>query len=64
MKNANFNCDAEDPNLNYESIVNVFRSIINKYAPLKQKTVRGNEAPFMNKTLRKAILLIQIEKPI
>ena len=55
VKNANFNCDTEDPNLNYENLVNVFRSIVNKHAPLKQKTVRGNEAPFMNKKLRKAI---------
>ena len=29
--------------------------IIDKHAPLKQKTLRGNEAPFMNKNLRKAI---------
>ena len=45
VKDANFNCDTKDPNLNYENLVNVFRSIIDKHAPLKQKTVRGNEAP-------------------
>ena len=48
-------CDTEDPDLNYENLINGFCSIIDKRAPLKQKTLRGNEAPFMNKNLRKAI---------
>ena len=52
---AKFTCNSDDPNLNYENLVNTFCSIINKHAPLKQKTLRGNEAPFMNKQLRKAI---------
>jgi len=30
---------------------------LNKLAPIKTKTVRGNNAPFMTKTLRKAIML-------
>ena len=29
---------------------------LNKLAPIKSKTIRGNNAPFMNKTLRKAIM--------
>ena len=65
VKNANFNCDNEDPNLNYENLVNVFRVIINKRTPLKQKTVRGNESPFMNKNAHESYLhKIQIEKPM
>ena len=51
----NFDCNTDDPELNYENISQVFRTIIDKHAPLKQKTLRGNEAPFMNKELRKAI---------
>ena len=52
---ANFDCNTDDPELNYENLSQVFRTIIDKHAPLKQKTLRGNEAPFMNKELRKAI---------
>ena len=44
VKNANFVCDTDNPNLNYENLVQVFNSIVNKHAPLKQKTLRGNEA--------------------
>ena len=39
----------------YDSLADNFRKIVDKHAPLKQKTVRGNQAPFMNRELRKAI---------
>ena len=55
VKNATFVCDVDNPDINYENLVQVFGSIIDKHAPLKQKLVRGNEAPFMNKELKKAI---------
>ena len=55
VQNLDFSCNSEDPNVIYESLVQKFQNIIDKHAPLKQKTVRGNQAPFMNKTLRKAI---------
>ena len=55
VQNIDFSCNSEDPNVIYESLVQKFQNIIDKHAPLKQKTVRGNQAPFMNKTLRKAI---------
>ena len=29
---------------------------LNKYSPMKKKCIRGNNAPFMNKTLCKAIM--------
>ena len=32
-----------------------FQAIIDKHAPLKQKVVRGNQAPFMTRELRKAV---------
>ena len=40
---------------NYDSLVNKFSELVNKHAPLKFKTLRGNHAPFMNKELKKAI---------
>ena len=55
VKNANFVCDTDNPEINYDNLVQVFGSIIEKHAPLKQKIVRGNEAPFMNKELKQAI---------
>ncbi|XP_057297642.1 uncharacterized protein LOC130628675 [Hydractinia symbiolongicarpus] len=55
VKAANFCCDTADPDLNYENLQVIFRNIVDKHAPLKQKTLRGNDAPFMNKELRKAI---------
>ena len=40
----------------YEIFENVFLKIWNKYAPSKKKFIRGNEAPYMTKTLKKAIM--------
>ena len=40
----------------YESFSDTFKAIVNKHAPLKDKIVRGNNAPFMTKELRKAIM--------
>ena len=34
----------------------VFRYLVDRYAPLKQKMVRENNAPLMNKQLNKAIM--------
>ena len=39
----------------YLVLTNVFSNIVNIYAPLKKQILRGNDAPFMNKELRKAI---------
>ena len=40
----------------YNGFTNTFTNIANKHAPLKKKIVRGNDAPFMTKDLRKAIM--------
>ena len=40
VKNVNFVCDTVDPDLNYESLINGFCSIIEKNAPLKQKKLK------------------------
>ena len=45
------NCDESFKN--FTSSCNV---ILNKHAPQKKKYVRGNQSPFMNKTLSKAIM--------
>ena len=51
LKNADFNFHENKPNFNYDSLVNKFSELVNKHAPLKFKTLRGNHAPFMNKEL-------------
>ena len=41
---------------NYESFESVFLNLLNKHAPLKKNFVRGNQATYMTKQLRKAIM--------
>ena len=55
VKSANFSFETYDPNENYSALTNTFPLIVEKQAPLKKKTVRGNHAPFITKDLRKAI---------
>ena len=40
----------------YNNFENVFLRNLEKHAPLKKKLVRANEAPYITKTLRKAIM--------
>ena len=42
--------------LDYTCLHNVFPLLLNKYAPIKKKTLRVNHSPFMTKTLRKVIM--------
>ena len=42
--------------LQYEEFKDVFMTILNSHAPIKQKIIRGNSQPFMNKTLSKAFM--------
>ena len=44
---------AKDP---YTKLTNILYNTLEKHAPLKSKTVRGNQAPFINKELSKAIM--------
>ena len=44
--------------LDLEDFQNTFHQILDAHAPKKQKVVRGNNAPFMNKTLSKAFMTI------
>ena len=43
-------------NYMYSTSSDVFRSVLDRYAPLKRKIVRGNQRPFMKKQLSKAIM--------
>ena len=40
----------------YGQFLQVFNNVLDKHAPLKKRLDRGNQKPFMNKTLRKAIM--------
>ena len=40
----------------YSIFIRIFQNILNKQAPLKQKKVRGNHAPFLTKDRSKAIM--------
>jgi hypothetical protein len=53
---ANFTEDEEinDPNVAYENFLTFFQNTVEKHAPTKQKTVRGNDKGFSDKPLRKA----------
>ena len=43
-------------NITYHAFEDNYLRILNNHAPLKQKYIRGNDQPFMNKTMRKAIM--------
>ena len=55
LKETNFELSTIDPNENYRFITDTFIKIVERHAPLKKRLVRGNQAPFMNKELRKTI---------
>ena len=44
-------------NITFEKFDTTLKNLVNLHAPLRQKCVRSNNAPFMNKRLRKEIML-------
>ena len=42
--------------LNYETFEQLFMDTLEKHAPLKKKIVRANQAPYITKSMRKAIM--------
>ena len=40
----------------YSTFSDIFRSVLDRYAPLKWKMITGNQGPFMTKQLNKAII--------
>ena len=55
VKNCDFSLTTDDPNQNYDFLTNTFINIVNNHVPLKKKFIRGNQAPFMTRNLRKQI---------
>ena len=55
VKLKNFTRKSDNSEESYEFLSYQFQSVVNKHAPLKTKTVRGNKACFVIKTLRKEI---------
>ena len=45
-----------EENMTYEKFHEIFLRVLKLHAPTKQRTVRGNEQPFMNKVLSKAFM--------
>ena len=43
--------------IDYSSFLNCFGKVLDKHAPIKRKYARANDGPFMNRALRKAIML-------
>ena len=41
---------------NYETFHNVYLNVLNKHAPIKTKVIRGNQAPYITKAYRKAVM--------
>ena len=42
--------------ISYDDFRNIFMKIVDKHAPVKQKVLRGNNAPFMNRILSKEFM--------
>ena len=40
----------------YDDFEKAYLEVLDKHAPIKKKTVRANQVPYMSKTLRKAIM--------
>ena len=47
---------SEETEMTHDSFKETFLNLLNKHAPMKEKFIRGNNAPFMNKTLSKAFM--------
>ena len=45
-----------DTNMAYDNLVETIIKVLDKYAPIKKKKLRGNNSRFMNKNLSKAIM--------
>ena len=57
MKKTNVRIDEKDPNQNYQSLTKTFSTFVNKYAPLKNRIMGGNQVPFMTKEFQKPFTL-------
>ena len=55
LNSTYFSLNPDYPNENYNFITDKFLSVVNRHAPLKKENVKGNQAPFLTKELRKEI---------
>ena len=59
LQNENSCMSSNDPNVNYKSIIEFFLETIGKHVdehvPLKNKFIRDNQAPFINRDFQKEI---------
>ena len=55
LNDINVRLNKENPNQYYDSLATSFSEIVNRHAPLKKKTIKGNHVSFINKDLRKTI---------
>ena len=46
----------ENSDKGFNEFLGVCKEALNMYAPLKEKYIRGNNSPFMNRILSKAIM--------
>ena len=53
-ENSDFSLMTDDPNEKCV-FINTFINIVNKHAPLKKKFIRGNQAPFRTRNIRREI---------
>ena len=49
-------CFCTGKNISYHAFENLVLQTLGKMAPIKQKHIRGNQSPFMNKDIHKAIM--------
>ena len=54
LSNALQDCNANT--MTYEDFHEIFMKVLNLHAPTKQRVVRGNNQPFMNKVLSKSFM--------
>ena len=55
IESTDFLIDSNGLNEQYSHLTETFLKVVNKYAPLIKKVVRENQAPCVNKEMRKAI---------
>ena len=54
LKQFEGNFDNEDPDILYENFLTFFQNTVEKHAPTKEKTLRGNDKGFADKIIRNA----------
>ena len=50
------NLEVDVVDANYATFHNVYLNVLNKHAPIKTKVIRGNQAPYITKAYRKAVM--------